>query len=255
MAKHLKRDLGLFAVIAISVGAMIGSGIFILPALAIPITGPSVILAYILAGLVVLPAALAKSEMATAMPRSGGTYLYIDRAMGPMMGTVAGIGTWFALTFKSALALIGGAPYIVLLLDVPVKALALGIGAVLVVVNIVGVKQTGWLQTGVVTAMVLALLGFIYSGVTWVEADQYHPFVTKGASGLMAATGLVFVSYAGVTKIASVAEEVERPGRNIPLGMLASLGFTALLYAVIVYIMVGVTDTGTIAGSATPMAD
>ncbi len=254
MAKQLERDLGLFAVVAISVGAMIGSGIFILPALAIPITGPSVILAYLLAGLIVLPAALSKSEMATAMPQSGGTYLYIDRAMGPMMGTVAGGGTWFALTFKSALALVGGAPYIALLLDISPMILALGIGAFLVLVNIVGVKQTGWLQTVIVTVMVIALIGFIYSGMGWVEADAYHPFITHQTGGLLAATGLVFVSYAGVTKIASVAEEIEDPGRNVPLGMLASLGFTTLLYVLIVYVMVGVTDAGTIAGSATPMA-
>ncbi|PSP50367.1 amino acid transporter, partial [Halobacteriales archaeon QH_7_69_31] len=80
MTKELERDLGLWSVMAISVGAMVGSGIFILPALAMKMAGPAVVLAYLLAGVLVLPAALSKSEMATAMPEAGGTYIYIERS-------------------------------------------------------------------------------------------------------------------------------------------------------------------------------
>ena len=104
MPTQLRRDLGLYAVFTISLGAMIGSGIFVLPGLAFTVAGPSVILAYMLAGLVMLPAAFSQSEMATAMPQAGGTYLYIDRAMGPLMGTISGFGVWFSLVFKSAFA-------------------------------------------------------------------------------------------------------------------------------------------------------
>ena len=89
---QLKRRLGLYAVFTVSIGAMIGSGIFVLPGLAFEVGGPAMILAYLLAGLIVFPAALAKAEMATAIPRAGGTYLYIDMAMGPLMGTIAGFG-------------------------------------------------------------------------------------------------------------------------------------------------------------------
>ncbi|MFB6352406.1 MAG: amino acid permease, partial [Bradymonadaceae bacterium] len=90
MAKTLERDLGLYSVFTISIGAMIGSGIFVLPALAAKLAGPAVVLAYLLAGLIAFPAALSKAEMATAMPESGGTYLYVDRGMGPLLGTIAG---------------------------------------------------------------------------------------------------------------------------------------------------------------------
>ncbi len=86
MAKELERDLGLPWVLAISIGAMVGSGIFILPALAMKMAGPAVVLAYLLAGVLVLPAALSKAEMATAMPEAGGTYVYIERGMGPFSG-------------------------------------------------------------------------------------------------------------------------------------------------------------------------
>ena len=89
--KTLERRLGLGSVIAISIAAMLGSGLFVLPGIAVGYTGPSVWLAYLAAGLCVLPAALSKAELATAMPESGGTYVYIDRTFGPLAGTIAGL--------------------------------------------------------------------------------------------------------------------------------------------------------------------
>jgi len=252
--KELERDLGLLSVLAISIGAMIGSGIFILPALALEIAGPAVILAYALAGLLVVPAALSKSEMATAMPEAGGTYIYIERGMGPLLGTIAGAGTWFSLSFKGALALVGGVPYLLLLFDLPLKPVALGLAAVLILINVVGAKQTGRLQVAIVVVMLAALGWFAAGSAPSVQSANYAGFFDAGVGGLLAATGLVFVSYAGVTKVASVAEEVEDPGRNIPLGILGSLAFTTLLYVAIVVVLVGVTDPGSVAGSLTPVA-
>jgi amino acid transporter len=253
--KTLERDLGLGAVLAISIGAMVGSGIFILPALALSIAGPAVVVAYLLAGLLVVPAALSKSEMATAMPEAGGTYIFIERGMGPLLGTIAGIGTWFSLSFKSALALVGGVPYLIILFNLPVVPVALALAAVLIVVNLLGATQTGRLQVVIVVAMLAALSWFVAGSAGGVEQANFRPFLTDGLGGLLAATGLVFVSYAGVTKVASVAEEVEDPGRNIPLGILGSLAFTTLLYVGIVAVIVGVTEPGTVAGSRTPVAD
>jgi amino acid transporter/nucleotide-binding universal stress UspA family protein len=257
MTKTLERDLGLPAVVAISMGAMVGSGIFILPALAYGVAGPSVVLVYVLAGLLVLPAALSQSELATAMPEAGGAYLYIERGLGPLFGTVAGLGTWFSLTFKGALALVGGVPYVLLLFAVPdgyVTPLALGLATVLVGINLLGAKQTGLTQVGVVVLMLVALVWFVAGGGGAVAAGNFTPFLTGGTGGLVAAIGLVFVSYAGVTKVASVAEEIERPDRNIPLGIIGSLLVTTALYALIVVVMIGVIPGDALAVSTTPMA-
>ena len=255
MPKELERDLGLLAVLAISIGAMIGSGIFILPALAMSEAGPAVVAAYLLAGLLVLPAALSKSEMATAMPEAGGTYIYIERGMGPLLGTVAGIGTWFSLSFKTALALVGGMPYLAVLFDIPQTEFALALAVLLLAVNVAGVKQTGRMQVAIVAVMLAALVFFVVQSSPAVETARFGDFFGAGAGGILAATGLVFVSYAGVTKIASVAEEVENPGRNIPLGILGSLAFTTLLYAAIVAVVVGAIPGPELLGSLTPMAD
>ena len=253
MGKDLERDLGLPAVMAISIGAMVGSGIFILPGEAMKFAGPAVVLAYLLAAVLVLPAALSKSEMATAMPESGGTYLYVERGMGPLLGTIAGVGTWFSLAFKGGLALVGGAPYLVYYFDLQPEPVAFAVGVVLIVVNVVGVKQTGRMQIGFVVVMLLAMVWFTVSGVPSIESGQFDGLFDSGANGLLTATGFVFVSYAGVTKVASVAEEVEDPGRTLPLGMLGSLGFTTLVYIGIVAVMVGVAPAAELKESAVPM--
>ena len=100
--KKLKRKLGLSSVIAISIAGMLG-GIFVLPGIAAAKTGSSIWLAFLLAAICILPAVLSKSELATAMPKSGGTYVYIERAFGPLFGTISGLGLWISLLLNPSL--------------------------------------------------------------------------------------------------------------------------------------------------------
>ena len=155
--KSLERSLGLGAVVAISISAMLGSGIFVLPGLAAAKTGPMVWLAYLAAGLGVLPAALSKSELATAMPTSGGTYVYLERAFGPFAGTVSGIGLWLSLLLKSAFALVGFSAYLSVLVAVPQTPVALLLLVGITALNICGVSIIGKIQK-VLVAIVLFLL-------------------------------------------------------------------------------------------------
>ena len=254
MAAQLKRRLGLYAVFTVSIGAMIGSGIFVLPGLAFEVGGPSMVLAYLLAGLVVFPAALAKSEMATAIPRAGGTYLYIDMAMGPMMGTIAGFGVWFSLVFKAAFALDGLGLYLGLFTDVPELTLGLVIGAGLLALNLVGIKESGIVQATLVTVVLGVLLVFIGGGATFVESTNYHPFFPEGFDALLPTAALVFVSYAGVTKVASLAEEVARIRSLMPSTSGSSLLIMMFVYPTVTYVMVGVTPADVLSGDLTPLA-
>jgi len=232
---------------------MIGSGIFVLPGLAFKIAGPSVVLAFFLAGLVVLPAALSKAEMATAMPEAGGTYLYIDRAMGPLMGTISGFGVWFSLVFKGAFALVGLSAYLEYFVDHPERPVAAVLGLLLIGINLVGIKQTARFQVALVSGVVLVLIGFVALGSPHIEESSFQPFTTHGFKGLMSAAAVVFVSYAGVTKVASIAGEVRKPGRNIPKGMLVSVGFMMVLYPAIVAVIVGVSPADQLSHTETPM--
>lgn len=251
----LQRNLGLSAVFTVSIGAMIGSGIFVLPGLADKVAGPAAILAYVLAGIVVVPAAVSQSELATAMPRAGGAYLFIDRAMGPLVGTVAGFGVWFALIFKSAFALVGLGAYLDFFIRLPARTVGIALALLLCAINIIGVKQSGRFQT-VVVLSVLSVLGlFVVAGGVNVQADSLTPFMPEGWGGLLSATGLVFVSYAGVTKVASVAEEVKDPGRVLPRGMLGSIFLMLLLYPAIMWVIAGNLPHGILADDLAPVAD
>ena len=261
----LERSLGLYSTMMISMGAMIGSGIFVLPALGYKKAGPAVVVAYLLAAIIVLPAALSKAEMATAMPESGGTYLYIDRAMGPLFGTIAGIGAWFSLIFKSSFALVGLGAYLLLLVPISqgqIVIVALALGTLVVVLNISGTKLSGQVQAIIVSLVIVGITAFTINAGLFAETSRFTPLRTDGNTGIVTAAAFVFVSYAGVTKIASVAEEVKEPGKNLPRAMLGSLGIMAVIYIGVVGAVVGLADpsvlkTGGPDGTAslTPMAD
>jgi APA family basic amino acid/polyamine antiporter len=243
---RLSKELGLFDVYAISTGAMFSSGFFLLPGLAAAKTGPSAALAYLVAGLFILPAMLSKAELATAMPRAGGAYYFLDRALGPLVGTIGGLGTWLALVLKSAFALVGIGAYLGIYFDVPIEPLAVGCALLFTLINIVGAKETGGLQRILVTALIGIMAFFILQGLVAVFADfasgevgdRFSPFLAFGFQGFMSTVGFVFVSYAGLTKVASVAEEIRDPDRNIPLGMGLSLATAIVVYTVGVFIIV-----------------
>jgi amino acid transporter/mannitol/fructose-specific phosphotransferase system IIA component (Ntr-type) len=266
MAKKekLKKELGLFEVFTISTGAMFSSGFFLLPGLASQYTGPSVFLAYLVSGILILPAMFSIAEIATAIPRSGGAYFFLDRSLGPMIGTIGGLGTYFALMLKSAFAIIGIGAYAAFFWEVPVKIIAIMATLFFMVLNLVGAKKSSWLQNFLVTFLIIVLGAFIIDGLYNVFFTQrldipranehFSPFFTHGFEGIIITAGFVFVSYLGLTKIASVAEEIKNPERNIPLGMLLSLSITSLIYFLGVFVMVSVIEPSEFANDLAPAA-
>ena len=260
--RRLKKELGLFDVFAVSTGAMFSSGFFLLPGLAAAQAGPSVALAYLIAGVLILPAMFSAGELATALPRAGGAYYFLDRSLGPLAGTIGGLGTYFALTLKTAFALIGIGAYAAFFVDLPIKAVAIALTLVFVVINIVGAKETTTLQRILVSILLVVLAFFTIQGLMYVGWDQpasltlerQTPFLRFGLDGLLSTVGFVFVSYAGLTKVASIAEEVKNPDRNIPLGMMLSLGITTFIYVAGVFIMVSVLEFGDLSADLTPVA-
>lgn len=260
-ATKLEKQLGLFDVYAISTGAMFSSGFFLLPGLAAAGAGPSVVLAYAAAAVFILPAMLSVAELSTAMPKAGGAYYFLDRSMGPLIGTVGGLGTWLALVLKSAFALVGMGAYLALFVHVPIEPLAVALTVVFMVVNIVGAKETSGLQRWLVTALLVILTFFVIQGLAEIFTRplemtrvQFDPFMPFGVLGFFSTIGLVFVSYAGLTKVASVAEEVRDPNRNIPLGMFLSLATATFIYVVGVTIIVAVLEPNALREDLTPVA-
>ena len=240
--KKLERSLNLTSVIAISIGGMLGSGIFVLPGIAAAKTGSSIWLAYLLAAVCILPAALSKSELATAMPSSGGTYLYIERSFGPIFGTIAGLGLWLSLLLKSAFALVGFGAYLAVLVNASngfTQYVALFFLAVILMLNIFGVKKVGKVQIVIVGISLITLSMVLIFGLPAVDKELLDPFYTDGTMGLFSTVAFVYISYAGVTKVAAIAGEIKNPSKNLPRAMILSLFIMTLIYVFIAFILVG----------------
>lgn len=240
--KKLERSLSLISVIAISIGGMLGSGIFVLPGLAAAKTGSSVWLAYLIAAICILPAALSKSELATAMPSSGGTYVYIERAFGPVLGTVAGIGLWLSLLLKSSFALVGFGAYLSILISIDAnltRMVAVFFLSIILLLNIFGVKKVGKVQVVIVVFSLICLTLILIFGLPEVNSVYLKPFLLNGNLGLMSTVAFVYISYAGVTKVAAIAGEIKNPDRNLPRAMILSLFIMTTIYVSIAFVLVG----------------
>ena len=256
--KLLIKKLNIFDVFSIATGAMISSGLFVLPALVFDIAGPGIILAYIIGGLLMIPAMLSQAELATAMPKSGGAYFFINRSLGPLMGTFAGLASWFSIALKGAFALVGMGAFLQLLKpDIStweIKIVALALIIFFTALNLLSAKESGRFQIIMVLLLVLSLLYFIIGGLEKVNVNNFSPFIPKGAKSILTAAGMIFISYGGLTKVASLAEEVKNPGRNISMGMFFSFFLVNILYVFSVFIVIGVLKGEQLSASYTPLS-
>ncbi|MCD4819417.1 MAG: amino acid permease [Candidatus Cloacimonetes bacterium] len=235
---------------------MISSGLFILPGLVYLKIGPSAFLAYFLAGIFVIPSLLSKAELATAMPKAGGDYFFINRSMGAGFGTLAGISAWFSLSFKSAFALLGIGAFAGLIFPEmsiwQFKLIAVFFCIFFGITNIISTKHSGKLQNYLVLFLIGLLVLYIFRGLPEVKLDNFTPFFPGNYKLLFSAAGLIFISYGGLTKVASVAEEVKNPARNIPLGMILSFVVVTSIYVLVVFITVGVIGDNLINPDGSP---
>jgi len=253
--RRLERQLGLWDVYAIATGATLSSGFFLLPGLAAAGAGAAMPLSYLLAALVLVPGLLSMAELATAMPRAGGIYYFLDRSLGPLVGTIGGFGTWIALILKAAFALVGLGAYLHLFLpELPVPPIAAAFAIFFGLVNLVGSGKTGLFQVVLLIGL-LALLGwFCGLGVVRMDGENLSGFFSARSTDLVGTAGLVVVSYMGLTKVASVSEEVIAPDRNLPLGMFLAFGTVILIYLLGTTVMVGVAGVDRLAAGGGDLA-
>jgi len=251
----LARELGLTEALAIGLGTMIGAGIFVLSAVAAQRAGPAAALSYVTAGLICLPIAMTVSELATSMPRAGGSYHLISRALGPMAGAVVGVGNWLGLTFATGFYLIGFAQYMAYLLPVPTWATALGAGLFFVFLNYRGAKLSGRVQNIIVVVLILILALFVGRGLSNIDPKLHHPFVPYGWGAVIANLGLIIVSFTGFEQISTIAGEIKRPERNLPLAIVGSVVIATILYAAILYVATGILSYQVFADFQAPLVE
>ncbi len=251
----LKKELKLLEVFCIASGAMISSGLFILPGIAHARAGPAVIVSYFLAGLLAMMGVLSQAELVSAMPKAGGIYFYTARSMGPAVGTVNGLMTWFSLSLKSAFALVGMAAFTRLLINMNIHIIAILLCLFFVIINLIGIKEAGRVQVALVFGLLGILILYVVLGLPRINVQYFEHFASKGVAAVFSTAGFVFISYGGLVKVASIAEEVENPGRVIPLGMILSLLIVGILYVLVIFVTSGVLGASELDHSLTPISD
>ncbi|MBU2493090.1 MAG: amino acid permease [Bacteroidetes bacterium] len=254
-SRRLKKELRLLDVFAIAAGTTLSAGFFLLPGLAARLAGPAIVIAYLIAAIPLIPAMFSIIELATAMPRAGGVYYFLDRTLGPLFGTISGLGTWLALILKVAFALIGMGAYIQLFIpEISIVPVAVALAVALGILNIFGSKKSGDLQVFLVSGLLIILFFFIAGGIPEIHSDHFDNFLDAGFDNILATAGLVYISYVGVTKVASLSEEIIDPEKNLPRGILLALGIAILIYVLGTAIMVGVLPIEELKASLTPVA-
>ena len=267
---ELSRDLGLFHVTMIGVGAMIGAGIFVLTGIAAGHAGPGLILAFALNGMVTLLTALSYAELGSTFPEAGGGYLWVKQGMGGMSGFQAGWMSWFAHAVACSLYILGFGYYFWEALRfirfdkflIPIlskiapgaedqflliqKILAVLVAVLFGYVNFKGASETGKWGSFITILKVVILALFVVSGFIVILKNpgwtaKYEPFMPAGFGGILGAMGLTYIAFEGYEIIVQSGEEIKKPEKNIPRAI-----FISLLIVVPVYVFVGFVALGAV---------
>jgi amino acid transporter len=246
---ELERTLGLTGGLAIGIGTMIVAGIFVFPGLAAGNAGPAAALSFGIGAVIALLVALPASELATAMPKSGGGYYFISRGLGALAGAVVGLSLWFGLVFATAFYLVGFGYYAVdSLAEVGVAVgadwvipLAVVFGVAFTALNLTGTENAAKLQNGVVALLLSILAVFLGFGVLDAvgivgQPEAPETFAPFGYVPVLSTAALVFTSYLGFAQVATVAGEMKNPGRNLPLAMVGSVLIVGVLYVTTIFV-------------------
>ncbi len=254
--QELARDLGFLEAYTIGVGTMIGAGIFVLPGIVANNAGPAGMISFAIGGVVSLLTALSLSELATGMPKAGGSYYYVNRAMGSFFGSIVGWSMWAGLMFATAFYMLGFGQYLTFFYgNIPVAWSALGMAFLLIGVNYRGVKEAGALQNLIVILLIGFILVFLAFGVFNIDWSVFKPFNPNGWGAVASTAATVYVSFIGFEVIATSAEEIKNPGRNLPLSMIASVLTPMVFYVLVMLVSTGVLPVAELAGSNIPVAD
>lgn len=256
---ELKRALGLFDATAISIGAIIGAGIFVVTGIVAGLAGPSLVISIVLAGSIASFSALSFAQLSAYMPKEGGGYQYTYRMVSPYAGFLAGWLWIFSNLFVGAAVSLGFANYLVALFptlpDYAVNVVAPVFCLLFTFLNYVGVRQSAIVNNVLVVSKILILVFFIALGLGFINFRNFSPVAPYGLLGVLKGTSLIFFAYFGYARITILAEEVKDASRTIPRAIILALVLSTVLYAFIGFVAVGLAGANSLSQSASPLAD
>ena len=259
----LKRSLGLWMATALVVGNMVGSGVFLLPSALAGEAGPASIFALVLTGIGALLLAGVFATLGRAFPRTGGPYAYARRAFGDFIGFQTAWGYWIAAWVGNAAIAIAFVAYAAVFWGdlatnhLLAASVAAGLIWFLTAINILGTRETGWVQvvTTVLKFVPLAAIGVI--GLFYMDAGNFTPFHPAGGSDwhIGAAATLALWAFIGLESATVPAEEVKDPERNVFRSTLIGTFVTTAIYIIATVAIIGIIPATQLANSSSPFAD
>lgn len=264
--KSLHRSLGAFQLTMLGIGAVIGTGIFVLTAEAAQKAGPGMMISFIIAGVVCAVAALCYAEMAAMVPVSGSAYTYSYAVMGEIIAWMVGWALILEYAVAAGAVSVGWSGYMIGYVEhafnVDVSdALTLGpldggminlpamIIALLVTLLLIrGTKESATVNAVLVGIKIIALVAFIALAVPVMSMEQFDPFAPLGFGGISAAAASIFFAYVGFDAVSTAAEETRNPQRNMPIGLIGSLGICTIFYLLVASGVIGTVGAQPVMG-------
>ncbi len=252
----LTRDLGLFDITMIGVGAMIGAGIFVLTGIAAGHAGPALLLAFLLNGLIALFTAASYAELGSALPGAGGGYPWVRESLSPYFGFLSGWMDWFAHAVACSLYALGFGSFAARLLEMAQVSpfnlpehtlaivLAVSAAGLFTTINYRGASETGKVgnivtMAKIIILAILALFGLkaLLGRPDWTS--EFVPFLPNGLGGLLTAMGLTTIAFQGYEVVAQSGEEVVDPRRNIPRAIFLAIAIVVTIYTAVAFALLG----------------
>lgn len=255
----LKKELGFFDVTAVALGLVIGSGIYIMPALISKTMGPAQIIAWIIGGLICILVGLCYAELGSMYRESGGAFVYVTEAFGKFTGFM--VGWIFIVSYWAILAAEASAFAIYLSFLWPAANAGMKPAVVVLMlflftyVNYRGIKTSAVVQDVFSIAKTLPLILLGFAGLFFVKLENFRPFAPYGWTPLGAAVLMTFWPYFGFEEATVPAEEVRNPRRNIPLGIMAGILLGMFVYLLVVVVLTGILPESRLSNTEKPLAD
>jgi APA family basic amino acid/polyamine antiporter len=270
--QSLQRVIGLLDLTALGLGAIIGTGIFVVIGEAIGDSGPAIILSFVLAGVTCAFSALAFAELSSSIPVSGSAYTYSYATLGELAAWIIGWDLILEYAVSVAAVAVGWGQYFNDLADSlfgfklpdsianpPGEGGSFNLPAVFIVLAVtavlcIGIRESARFNTIMVFVKLAVLAFFLAVGVTAFHSGNLHPFAPKGLNGVVTASSVIFFAYIGFDAISTSGEETKKPGRDLPIAIIGSLAIATVLYIAVSVVAVGALPFSKLKGSAAPLS-
>jgi APA family basic amino acid/polyamine antiporter len=255
--KSLTRSLGAFQLTMLGIGAVIGTGIFVLTAEAAQKAGPGMMVSFIIAGFVCAVAALCYAEMAAMVPVSGSAYTYSYAVMGELIAWMVGWALILEYAIAAGAVSVGWSGYFIGWLNtsfnitVPhtlvrgpfdggvINLPAMLIASIITALLVKGTKESATVNAVLVAVKILALTMFVILTIPVIHSGKFVPFAPLGFAGISGAAASIFFAYVGFDAVSTAAEETKNPQRNMPIGLIGSLAVCTVFYMLVAAGVIG----------------